>query len=132
MSATSEPPRTRGRPGGLDPLGEGAAPGTARLQGSVSGGSRGSGPSATLETARTGHDRHSGEAEGAAAAGAQGPVLAPGGGESAGNGLLALTHPPQACHSFPRLPPRLPPHPAPGSAGSPGVADQPRSVDGCC
>lgn len=96
------------------------------------GGSRGSGPSATLETARTGHDRHSGEAEGAAAAGAQGPVLAPGGGESAGNGLLALTHPPQACHSFPRLPPRLPPHPAPGSAGSRGVADQPRSLDGCC
>ena len=34
-----------------------------------------------------------------------------GGGESAGNGLRALTHPPQACHSFPRLPPRLPPHP---------------------
>lgn len=42
-----------------------------------------------------------------------GPVLAPGGGESAGNGLLALTHPPQACHSSLPAPPPASLHPTP-------------------
>lgn len=97
-------------PAGLDPLGEGGAPGTARLQGSIwgwGGGARAPVPPWRLP----------GRAVTAARVkrrplllrGRGGPVLAPGGGESAGNGLLALTHPPQACHSSPPPPPRLPP-----------------------
>lgn len=62
--------------------------------------------------------------------GRRGPVLAPGDDESAGNCLLALTHPPQACHSFPRLPPPPVPHPPPSSAGSRGATGQPQSRDG--
>ena len=100
---------------GLDPLGEGGAPGPARLQGSIwgwGGGARAPVPPWRLPGRAVTATRV--KRRPLPLRGRGGPVLAPGGGESAGNGLLALTHPPQACHSFPRLPPRTPPQIASG------------------